>query len=153
MFSLMPSPNSSLCETLHSTVIDSDPIDSMFETFGEVTAVRLSARQLYAWNMKVENILDETCWNHVTHLIMEELYIDKDHKVQFSNTTSELINITTYLPWLRALKRKYHWIKIFWSFIPCAHHLVICLMCILNFIVCRCEICIFISGKSIRYWD
>lgn len=134
----MTSPNTSLCETLRSTVIDSDPVDSMFETFGEVTAVRLSGRQLYAWHMKVENILNEPCWNHVTHLVMEELYITKDNKVQFgSNTTSELINITTYLPWLRALKRRYHWIKIFWSFIPCAHHLVM-FNYIFNFIVCRC---------------
>ena len=122
----MQSPNTSLCETLHSTVIDSDPIDSMFETFGEVTAVRLSGRQLYSWHMKVENILNESCWNHVTHLIMEELYITKENKVQFgsNNMSSELINIMTYLPWLKALKRRYHWIKIFWSFIPCAHHLV-----------------------------
>lgn len=134
----MTSPNTSLCETLHSTVIDSDPIDSMFETFGEVTAVRLSGRQLYSWHMKVENILNESCWNHVTHLVMEELYITKENKVQFgsNNMSSELINIMTYLPWLKALKRKYHWIKIFWSFIPCAHHLVTANN-IFNFIVCR----------------
>jgi hypothetical protein len=134
----MTSPNTSLCETLHSTVIDSDPIDSMFETFGEVTAVRLSGRQLYSWHMKVENILNESCWNHVTHLIMEELYITKENKVQFgsNNMSAELINIMTYLPWLKALKRRYHWIKIFWSFIPCAHHLVMSNN-IFNFIVCR----------------
>jgi len=118
------SPATSLCETLQNTSISSNRSEHMFETFGEITAVRLNGRQLYAWNMKTENILNEPCWYHVTHLIMEELYITKDNKVQFGSGTSDLIGILTYLPWLKALKRKYHWIKIFWSFIPCAHHLV-----------------------------
>jgi hypothetical protein len=84
----------------------------------------LNGRQLYQWNLSVQNILNEPCWNHVTHILMEELYLNANYEIQVGSNASDLVSVLTYIPWLKILKRKFPWIKIFWSFFPCANHLV-----------------------------
>ena len=84
-----------------------------------VSAVRLSAKEIYYWEKNELNPKENESWLKITHIIVEELWIDQESKVQLGHPRpedSELTHIRTYLPWLTQMKMLYPWLKIIWSF-------------------------------------
>ena len=84
-----------------------------------ISAIRLSAKDIYFWEKNEWDPKENTSWLKITHIIVEELWIDQKSQVRLGHPNpeeSELTHIRTYLPWLNRIKLIYPWVKIIWSF-------------------------------------
>lgn len=85
----------------------------------DVSAIRLSGKDLFHWEKSRYNPKKETCWLKLTHVIVEELWVNQESQVQMGNPhpeRCELTHIRNFLPWLRQLKIMYPWLKFIWAF-------------------------------------
>jgi hypothetical protein len=93
-----------------------------------VSALRLSGKEIFYWEQNRFNPKKESCWMRLTHVIIEELWVNQDSEVQMGAPhpeRSELTHIRNYLPWLRQLKMMYPWIQFIWSFHRNPSHLFV----------------------------
>lgn len=89
--------------------------------------VRLSAQSIYLMIQNNMNPLDlSNIWLRATHIVFDGLVFTAQGEIEIGcahkNSGSEtvLYNPDTYLPWIRALKRRYKHLKIIWALPPSA---------------------------------
>lgn len=114
----MKSPELSLTElSLGSSDTESN-LSMMPLTRIEKSAMRLNGDAILYWESIVLNPMDSDVWKHITHVILEDVWVTPKNEVTLNvdGKHRDLTNILNYLPWLKKLKSKYTWLKFIWGF-------------------------------------
>lgn len=115
----MKSPELSLRElSLGSSDSESSTLSLLPVKRIEKSALRLNGDAILYWESIVQNPMESGVWKHITHVVLEDIWVNPKNEVVFSidGKERELTKITNYLPWLNQLKEKYSWLKFVWSF-------------------------------------
>lgn len=120
---LYPKPET-ISPVTSETLISDDSFEKLsFKNSIKISAIRLNGDAIFYWETSCDNPRRHFVWNHLTHIIVEELFVNANNEVHFGNPVikyeSELTRIRTYIPWLTQMKKEFPHLKFVWSFARC----------------------------------